>query len=265
MNKKSIRILSLSILFAVSEFSASAFDIKDLLNQVGQAVEDGTVTDMIEGVFSSSDLKVSDLAGEWTTTGSAVSFRSEDFLSKAGGVAAASTIESKINPYFQRFGLTNSVITIQTDGSFSMIVKNTTLKGVITKGTNNNFILSFQAFGKNNLGNVNLYVQKTSSSMDMMFDATKLKSILTSIASVSKQGLGQSLVSMLNSYEGICVGFKLNKTGIVDGETNDSSILDLFNGTNGNSDNNNSSNVNETENKSQSEDKPSIKDLFKKK
>lgn len=260
MNKKVIKLFSVGIFLATSSISAYAFDIKDLLNQAGKAIEDGTVTDMIEGVFASTDLNVSDLAGVWTTTGSAVAFQSEDFLSKAGGTAAASTIESKINPYFQKYGLTNSVITIQTDGNFSMTFKKSTLKGVITKGANNNFTLSFQAFGKNNIGNVNLYVQKTSTSMDMMFDITKLKAILTSIASVSKQGIGQNLVNMLNSYDGICIGFKLNKTGTVEGETTESSILDLFKGST-----DNSSNKTETEEKSQSEEKPSIKDLFKKK
>ena len=170
----------------------------------------------------------------------------------------ASTIESKINPYFTKYGIVGSVITIQTDGSFSMTLKKITLTGKIIKGENNKFILSFEAFGKNNLGNVNLYIQKTSTSMDLMFDASKLKTILSSIASLSKKGLGNSLNSLLNSYNGICIGFKMSKTGKVEGESESSiSISDLFN-KDKSSESSSSSKEEETE-------KGSVKDLFKKK
>ena len=258
MNKSIIKFLSACVIASSTFASASAFDIKDLLNQAGQAFENGNVTDIIEGVLSTSNLEVKDLAGVWTSTGSAVAFQSEDLLSQAGGVAMASTLESKINPYFTKYGIVGSVITIQTDGSFSMSLKKTTLKGKIVKGENNKFILSFEAFGKNNLGNVNLYIQKTSTSMDLMFDASKLKTILSSIASLSKKGLGNSLNTFLNSYNGICIGFKMSKTGKVEGESESStSISDLFN-KDKSSESSSSSKEEETE-------KGSVKDLFKKK
>ena len=258
MNKSVMKFLSACIIASSTFVSASAFDIKDLLNQAGQAFENGNVTDIIEGVLSTSNLEVKDLAGVWTSTGSAVAFQSEDLLSQAGGVAMASTLESKINPYFTKYGIVGSVITIQTDGSFSMSLKKTTLKGKIVKGENNKFILSFEAFGKNNLGNVNLYIQKTSTSMDLMFDASKLKTILSSIASLSKKGLGNSLNTFLNSYNGICIGFKMSKTGKVEGESESStSISDLFN-KDKSSESSSSSKEEETE-------KGSVKDLFKKK
>lgn len=259
MNKSVMKFLSACVIASSTFVSASAFDIKDLLNQAGQALENGSVTDIIEGVLSTSNLEVKDLAGVWTSTGSAVAFQSEDLLSQAGGVAMASTLESKINPYFTKYGIVGSVITIQTDGSFSMSLKKTTLKGKIVKGENNKFILSFEAFGKNNLGNVNLYIQKTSTSMDLMFDASKLKTILSSIASLSKKGLGNSLNTFLNSYNGICIGFKMSKTGKVEGESESStSISDLFNKDKSSESSSSSSKEEETE-------KGSVKDLFKKK
>ena len=258
MNKSVMKFLSACVIASGTFVSASAFDIKDLLNQAGQALENGNVTDIIEGVLSTSNLEVKDLAGVWTSPGSAVAFQSEDLLSQAGGVAMASTLESKINPYFTKYGIVGSVITIQTDGSFSMTLKKTTLKGKIVKGENNKFILSFEAFGKNNLGNVNLYIQKTSTSMDLMFDASKLKTILSSISSLSKKGLGNSLNTFLNSYNGICIGFKMSKTGKVEGESESStSISDLFN-KDKSSESSSSSKEEETE-------KGSVKDLFKKK
>ena len=123
MTRKSLRTILVGTLMATSCLSASAFDINDLLNQLSKGIENGTVTDIIEGVLSKSNLEVRDLAGEWTVAGSAISFKSEDFLSQAGGTAIASTIESKLNPYFTRYKLTGGVFTIQTDGTFTLKVK----------------------------------------------------------------------------------------------------------------------------------------------
>lgn len=231
MRTNIIKAATFAAIFTVATPTVNAFDLKDLLSKAGEAVENGTVTDMIEGVFSTSDLQVSDLAGVWTSTGSAVSFQSEDFLSKAGGTAAASTIENKINPYFKKYGLTGAIFTIQTDGAFTLQLKKTTLKGTITKSSDSNFVITFQAFGKSNLGNITTYIQKTSSSMDIMFDASKLQSLMTSIASITKMSVAQTVSQMLNSYDGICIGFKLSKTGTVEGESTSTStsIKDLFN------------------------------------
>ena len=263
MTRKSLRTILAGTLMATSCLSASAFDINDLLNQLSKGIENGTVTDIIEGVLSKSNLEVRDLAGEWTVAGSAISFKSQDFLSQAGGTAIASTIESKLNPYFTRYKLTGGVFTIQTDGTFTLKVKKTTVKGTITKGTNNNFVMTFQAFGKYKLGSVNLYAQKTSSSLDLMFDVSKLQSIITSVAKLSNSTIAKTITNTLASYDGICAGFELTKTGTVPGESSSSSILDLFKDGSSSSNSNGTTNSDSTENKSQ--DKGSVKDLFNKK
>lgn len=213
--KKTIKSIILLAALALGGNTAAAFDFNSILNGLGEAVENGTVTDILEGVFATSDIQVQDLAGEWTSTGSAVCFQSENLLNKAGGIAAASTIESKLNPYYEKYGLTGAVFTIQTDGTFTLQVKKIKLQGTITKKDDGNFTFEFQALGKIKIGAITTYVQKTSSSMDVMFDASKLQNLMSSVASLTGNSMAQTASSLLNSYEGICVGFKLSKSGNV--------------------------------------------------
>jgi hypothetical protein len=190
---------------------ASAFDLSSLLS----GDTGSTITNLIEGVFTKTDLEVTDLAGEWTASGSAVCFQSENLLSKAGGLAAASAIETKLDAYYKQYGLTGAVFTIQTDGSFTMKTSRMSLSGEITKNTDGTFNFNFKAVGTISLGNITAYVQKSTSSMDIMFDAAKLKSLLSIVAKYSKNSLASTASTLLDSYDGMCVGFKLSQTGTV--------------------------------------------------
>ncbi|MDE6295937.1 MAG: DUF4923 family protein, partial [Muribaculaceae bacterium] len=126
------KMLRFSVLLAVMAvlvpFSANAIDIKDILGGAG-----GTVGNLIEGVFTKTNLQVSDMVGEWTIDGSAVTFKSDNLLKKAGGVAAAAAIEAKLDPYYKQYGLTGGTITINNDSTFKLTVKKMTLSGTISK------------------------------------------------------------------------------------------------------------------------------------
>jgi hypothetical protein len=158
------------------------------------------------------------MAGVWTTDGPAVCFQSDNFLQKAGGIAAATAVENKLSPYYTKYGLTNSTITIQTDGTFTMTVKKMTLSGTITQESGASagvFTFNFSALGVFSMGSVTTYVEKTSSSMSIMFDASKFKTILSSMAKLTGNSLASTAASLLDSYDGLCVGFHMNKTGNV--------------------------------------------------
>lgn len=186
---------------------SNAQGLKDLLNG-------STVTNLIEGVFSKSNLKISDLAGEWTTSGPAVCFQSDNLLKKAGGIAAAAALESKLNPYYEKYGFNGSVITIDKDGNFTMQVKKLQLKGTIEAkdAENGEFRFVFTGLGTK-IGSATCYIQKTSKTLDLMFDATKLKSLLSTVAALSGASIAKTLSSVLDGYDGLCVGFKCNLTG----------------------------------------------------
>lgn len=192
------------------------------------------ITNILEGVFSSSNITVADLAGQWQSNGPAVCFKSDNFLKKAGGIAAAGMVESKLAPYYQQYGLNNAVVTITQDGNFTISVKGIKLKGTITPSTEGKgvFEFNFTALGSISLGKVTTYAQKTSSTMDLMFDATKLKNLISKVAQYTGISLAKTLSSLLDSYEGLCVGFRLSQTGPAPGSgtatSGNSSIFDIL-------------------------------------
>lgn len=219
---------------ASTGITADAQNLKDILSNSGDII-----SNVVEGVFSSSDITVADLAGEWTSSGPAVSFKSDNLLKKAGGIAAAAAIENKVAPYYKQLGLDGAVFTVNPDGSFSIKLKMLALNGTIQqlKDKKGEFTTTFKVMGMS-IGNINTYIQKTSQSMDVMFDATKLKQLLTSLANLTGNSTAKTIGSVLDGYDGLCVGFAMDKTGNSPAAENNATVN---NGSTSNSDVNNDS------------------------
>lgn len=218
-----------TILFALIAMAsvanmANAQSLSDILGKIGSATGSSssssdnksglgdTLGNLLEGVFSSSNLSVADLQGKWTASGPAVAFQGDNFLKKAGGVAAAAAIESKLAPYYRQYGLNGAVLTVDNAGNFTLSVKKIKLKGIITETSEKGvFDFNFQAFGKIKIGSMKAYIQKSYSSMDVMFDATKMLKLMTTLGKVTNLKTISAITSILNSYDGLCVGFKMSK------------------------------------------------------
>lgn len=188
--------------------TAAAPDLKEILSAGG-----GALSGLVEGVFTTSDLKISDIAGQWTSQGSAVSFKSENFLKKAGGAAAAGAVESQLDPYFKKYGLTGAVLQIDNDGNFSLTIKKISLKGTVALKSKGVFTFKFTAFGSVGLGSMDAYIEKTGSNISVMFDADKVKKIISFAATVSGSKMATAADKVLQQYDGICIGFEMKKTG----------------------------------------------------
>lgn len=212
--KKIVVLVASAICFC--SMNVSALDIKDALKK---AIPNGsTATDMItgalNGVLSSDKLEVSSLEGTWSYASPAVSFKSENLLKKAGGAAVASSIESKLTPAYKISGIDKLQLTIDKEGNFSMKVKGITLKGVITANEGNaqsNFVFNFNA-GTFKIGKIDAYIEKSLlGEMNVMFDVSKLMTIIKTVSKVAGNSTLNTLTSALESYDGICAGFKLKK------------------------------------------------------
>lgn len=185
---------------------AAAFDLRDLLNKE-------TISNAVEGVLTNSNITITDMTGTWKSSGSAVCFKSENFLAKAGGIAAAATIEAKLNPYYQQYGLNQATFVIQQDGSFTMTVKRINVSGTIVKNeADNNFQFSFNVLGRPVMS-VTAYCEKSPGKLNIMFDASKLMSLVQMLAQFTNNSMANTAVSLLDNYEGLCVGFALDAQG----------------------------------------------------
>lgn len=228
---KKIFLAVLCALCLATTPSAYAFDLKDALKGLGNAASSnsdgdddnsgsstgGLLGSLIGGLLSKDKLTVSDITGEWKYSSPAVSFKSENLLMKAGGAAAASTVESKLEPYYKTIGIENMVFTINADSTFTMQVGRTPLKGTISldvpEGSQANFIFNFTVLGKVKIGSMQTYVTKSGNNLSIMFDVTKLVDILQKVASISGSSTVKGVSQLLDNYDGVCAGFKLYRSG----------------------------------------------------
>ncbi|MDE6341567.1 MAG: DUF4923 family protein, partial [Muribaculaceae bacterium] len=216
-------LLSLSL--PASAEPSSAPDLKDVLGGLG-----GALGNAVEGVFTKTDLTVEDIAGEWTANGSAVTFQSDNFLKKAGGVAAAGAVESQLDPYYSKFGLNGAVLNIDKEGNFTLTIRKIPVKGTLKVKSKGVFSFKFMAFGSIGLGTMNAYVEKTPSGLNVMFDADKIKKIMTFAASLSGNQMVSAADKILKEYDGICIGFKMTGKAAEGNKSAADSAIDALRG-----------------------------------
>ena len=196
-------VLSLILALALaSTASAQGFDLKGMLGSL----------------VSSDKITVDKMGGNWAYTAPAVSFKSSNVLKKAGGAAASSTVEGKLAPYFKKARLDKLTVTVNAaDSTFAMSLGKTTLKGTIQAVTDTdsdaNFIFNFKVGGKIPAGKIDTYVTMTGNdTMSLMFDVSKLVTIIEKVSSVTGNSTIASVTKLLKGYDGICAGFKLKRT-----------------------------------------------------
>ena len=202
-----------------SSLSASAFDIKDLIGKYMSDSDSSSVTDVFSGilgdVLSTNKLTVQQLEGTWSYSAPAVTFISDDLLEKAGGAAAAETIEGKLETIYKLVKLNQLTFTVDSQSNFTIGVGKIKLSGTIEANTAENatanFILKFKSLGKSSM-DVNAYITKSiDSSMTLTFDITKLISIMQEVSKIAKSSSVTTIVNALASFDGICAGFELKK------------------------------------------------------
>lgn len=205
---KFTKSILVAVVLAFAGNYASAFDLTSLKNAISSVAGDNA-TNILDNIIKTDKIEVADLEGTWKSTGPAVSFKSENLLEKAGGTAAAATIESKLEPYYKKVGLENATFTFTADGNVTVTLKSgKTITGTVEKGTTEGTMIF--TFGKLKIGKLTAYVSK-GTSLSIMFDASKLVKLASAIAKYAGNSSVSTVSSLLNSYEGIYAGFKFDK------------------------------------------------------
>ena len=215
------RICSMAIIAILVAISAPVAGAWDLSNILGGNKSDSTSTtglgDVLAGVgnalgITTGKTEIKDLAGVWNYSAPAVTFKSDNLLLKAGGAAAASQVENKLAPYYKTAGLTSLKLTINEDSTFTFKLRVTSLNGTISRDEESgNFIFTFKALKKINIGSMETFTKKNGNQMSVTFDVSKLMTIIEKVAAVSGNSTIKGASALLNQYEGITAGFKLKK------------------------------------------------------
>ena len=220
---KILKTFMVGAMVMASTICVNAQSLGDLLGGLGgnSSGSGNVLTNIIEGVFTKSNLTLADLVGEYKAQGPAVTFKSDNLLQKAGGIAGAATIESKLNPYYEQYGLNNMTLTVDDAANFTMKVKSLSLKGTITKNeSEGTFDFNFNVAGIK-LGKFTAYVEKSGKNLNLMFDASKLVTLISAIAKFTGNSMATTLASLLDSYDGACIGWKMVSTGASSTTTTD--------------------------------------------
>lgn len=196
MKKNVIPMVLVAILLLVSA-NSNAQSLKDLLNSAEKVVNDVTGS------------KTADLKGNWSYTGSAVEFETENLLKKAGGSVASEVAEAKVNTQLKKIGIQPGQMTFifNADSTFNAKVGAKNYNGTYSynkskKKVTLTFLKLLQVGAKINL---------SSNNMDMLFESDKLLKILAFLGSKSSDFTIRTASSLANGYDGMMLGFAFKK------------------------------------------------------
>ena len=195
------------------------------MGQVMSAMTNGTgLGNAIKSVIGLDKVKAQQLIGDWKYKGPGCAFTSENLLAKAGGEIAAVQIEEKVQPYYQQVGLSaeNTFISFKEDGTFSSRIAGTPFSGQYTFDEETQKITLKSLFLS-----VNCYAKKEVGGISILFEAKKLLTLLQTVSAFSGNKDLQTLLQTVSAfsgnkdlqtisdlskkYDGVRIGFDLNK------------------------------------------------------
>lgn len=179
--------------------SAQAQGLKDLLNK--ENIE--------KAVNSLTGKNTASMTGTWEFSGAALEFESDNLLQKAGGSLAATAVEKKLDGFLEKVGIEPGQMsfTFNEDSTFQTTVKGKNLKGNYSYDEATQKInLKFAK-----LIGINTKVNCTSQQMELLFPSDKLLDLISFLASKSNNSTLQSISSLADSYDGMMLGFTLQK------------------------------------------------------
>ena len=150
-----------------------------------------------------------DMTGTWSYSGSAIEFESDNLLQKAGGAVAATAAEKKLDEQLAKVGIKagQMTFTFNADSTFSAKLGQRNLKGNYSYNPSTHKVnLKFAK-----LIGMNAKVNCTSSNMDLLFESDKLLKLVTFLSSKSSNATLKSIGSLAESYDGMMLGFSLQK------------------------------------------------------
>lgn len=177
----------------------------------GDSTKSSTIGGVLGNILATDKVEINQLIGTWNYESPAIGFQSENILKKAGASMASAKIEKELKSYYAKAGLDKLVLTIAEDNTFSMKTKYVTLKGTIEKGKKGFKIFNFKVFGKVKIGKLNTYTTISGSTLSLTFDIKKLVELVKKISQYSNDNTIKSVISLVDSYDGITAGFKLKK------------------------------------------------------
>lgn len=201
------KLITLIVCVMLGAGAANA-QLSEILGKVTSATSGNSTLSAITGIISSKLIPTSQqIIGTWTYQEPAVMFTSDNALKNAASSVATKSIETKLQSYLTKAGITkgNFAIKFNEDKSFSILRKGKTIRTGTYTINDSEVTLKFK--GKKNPCKVT--PQLDNGTLVIVMDATKLKTFMQNIGSNVSQL--STIVSLMKSMDGMKVGVRLSK------------------------------------------------------
>jgi hypothetical protein len=176
-----------------------------------QAQAQSTLQNLLGKVVSSvtGSSTTVDLTGTWTYTGSAVEFESTNLLKQAGGTVASSALQKKLDTQLSKVGIKSGKVTFtfNSDNTFTSTVGSRTFSGTYSYDSSSKALTLTYA----GLASYTATVNYSTTQMELLFDSSKMLSIVSALGSSSSSSTLSTISSLAGSYDGMKTGLTLKK------------------------------------------------------
>lgn len=164
----------------------------------------GLLGAILGSVISGGTLTQQALVGNWTYYQPGCAFSSDNLLAKAGGEVAANEIRTKLQPTLQKVGIksSNTSISFKEDGTFAAKIGGKSWSGNYTFDPETSKI-TMQGL----LLNMNCYAKKNTNGISLLFESSKLLTLLQTMSALSGNTSLQTIGELSKSYDGLRLGF----------------------------------------------------------
>lgn len=192
--------LSLSLLCLFFTVGIQAQSLGDLFNKAN--------VDKVVNAVTGANKNVQ-LEGTWVFQGSAIEFESDNLLMKAGGAAASSAVENKLDEQLTKVGIKPGQVsfTFKADSTFTTTVAGKSMPGKYSYNAETKQLQLKYA----RLLNINAKLNYTTSSIDLLFNSDKLLKLVAFLSKQTNNATLSTLGSVADSYDGMLVGLQLDK------------------------------------------------------
>ena len=162
----------------------------------------------LQSVLGLDQVSQADLIGTWSYSQPGCAFTSKELLAQAGGEAMAQSIKQKLSSTYQTAGITsaNTKITFKNDGTFTSTIAGKNFSGKYTFDAST-YKVNLQGL----LLNISCYAKKNSDGIALLFEATKLLTIMQAMTAMSGNAQAQTIGELSKNFDGLRIGFDYKK------------------------------------------------------
>lgn len=168
---------------------------------------------LINGLLSgligqSASISQDQIVGTWNYSEPDCVFESENFLAKAGGEVAASKVEAKLVDAYSKVGVKKGAcsFTFNADGTYTAVIGGRSINGNYKVNSQDNTVSMTYLAG---VKTVQPKVVLSGNTLSILYPSDKLLTMVSSLSALSSQAT--TLKSVIGSYDGMYLGFKLTK------------------------------------------------------